>query len=115
MSPGISDERMKLYVYQKKMPEAEILGLRDRLMGVAEEGERIVVQVIAFDDLITTVKDAKSLAAIALYNGMPARVAARAKQRAAESAEKAKEVDKGRASKKKSLDEARRPPRPYFA
>ena len=43
----------------------------DNGTGVAEEVETISLKVLPFDELMASVVDAKSIAALALYNGMP--------------------------------------------
>jgi len=71
MSPGISDEGIKLYLFRKVLPDAKIAELHEKCTGVAEEGETISLKVLPFDELMASVVDAKSIAALALYNGMP--------------------------------------------
>ena len=71
MSCGISDEAIKLFLYRKVMPDAAIQELQGVLSGCEQEGERIVVQVIPIEDLKHQLCDGKSLAALALHEGMP--------------------------------------------
>ena len=71
MSPGISDEGIKLYLHRKTLPTADIQALHDRETGVEDEGEQITVRVVPLSELHAKLRDAKSLAALALYNGMP--------------------------------------------
>ena len=71
MSCGISDECMKFYLYQKTMPEAKILELKGRLTGCESESERIILTVVPVEELKERCVDAKTLAALALYEGMP--------------------------------------------
>ena len=53
------------------LPDAKIAELHEKCTGVAEEGETISLKVLPFDELMASVVDAKSIAALALYNGMP--------------------------------------------
>lgn len=69
---GGSDEFNRLYVYQKDVTAEEVESMNGRLTGVAEEGERIKVQILPLDQLWRQTADAKALAALCLYNKLSA-------------------------------------------
>lgn len=69
---GGSDEFNRLYVHQKDVTAEEVESMNGRLTGVAEEGERIKVQILPLDQLWRQTADAKALAALCLYNKLSA-------------------------------------------
>ena len=70
-SAGGSDEFIPLFLYQKRMPRAEIEELQGKLSGLREHGEKITLKVVPLEDLWKEgVRDGKTLAAWALYKGL---------------------------------------------
>lgn len=70
-SPGGSDEFIPLFLCQKRMPRKDIDGLQGRLTGLRSHGEKITLKVVPLEQLWKEcVRDGKSLAAWALYNGL---------------------------------------------
>jgi ADP-sugar diphosphatase len=66
LSPGGSEETIRLFLYEKEVTRAEMDAMQGRLGGCIEEGEQITLEIIPFDDLVK-IPDAKTLAAYALY------------------------------------------------
>lgn len=70
-SPGGCDESLSLMLLQKRMRREQIERLRGREGGVREEGEVIRVRVVELERLWREGgRDAKCLAALALYEGL---------------------------------------------
>lgn len=70
-SPGGSDEFIPLFLCQKRMPRKDIEGLQGRLSGLRHEGEKITLKVVPLGDLWKEgLRDGKTLAAWATYNGL---------------------------------------------
>lgn len=70
-SPGGSDEFIPLFLWQKRMPRREIENLQGRLTGLRQEGEKISLKLVPLEQLWKEgVRDGKTLAAWALYNGL---------------------------------------------
>ncbi|CDM36047.1 hypothetical protein PROQFM164_S04g000928 [Penicillium roqueforti FM164] len=70
-SPGGSDEFIPLFLCQKSMPVKEIEGLQGKLTGLRESGEKITLKIIPLADLWKEgIRDGKTLAAWALYQGL---------------------------------------------
>ena len=70
-SPGGSDEFIPLFLCQKRMPRKEIESLQGRLTGLRQHGEKITLKVVPLKDLWKeALRDGKTLAAWALYNGL---------------------------------------------
>ena len=67
LSPGGSDEYMRLFLYRKIWPRADILALEGKLTGLRDHGELISLKVLQYSDLICA-PDGKTLCAIALYD-----------------------------------------------
>ncbi|KAF7118773.1 hypothetical protein CNMCM5793_008398 [Aspergillus hiratsukae] len=70
-SPGGSDEFIPLFLCQKRMPRKEIENLQGRLTGLRQHGEKITLKIVPLRDLWKeALRDGKTLAAWALYNGL---------------------------------------------
>ncbi|KAK4503150.1 hypothetical protein PRZ48_006578 [Zasmidium cellare] len=70
-SPGGCDEYIPLFLYQKRLPRSELDKFRGKLTGLRDEGERITLKVIKLHDLWKEgSRDGKTLAALALYEGL---------------------------------------------
>ncbi|KAF2477449.1 nudix hydrolase 14 [Lindgomyces ingoldianus] len=70
-SPGACDEFIPLFLWQKRVPRSFLDGLRGRCTGLRNEGERITLKVVKLEDLWREgARDAKALAALALYEGL---------------------------------------------
>jgi len=70
-SPGGSDEFIPLFLCQKRMRRNEIDDLQGRLTGLREEQEKITLKLVPLEHLWKeSVRDGKSLAAWALYQGL---------------------------------------------
>lgn len=70
-SAGGSDEFIPLFLCQKSMPRKEIEELQGKLSGLRDEGEKITLKVVPLKDLWREgARDGKTLAALALYQGL---------------------------------------------
>jgi ADP-sugar diphosphatase len=70
-SPGGSDEFMPIFYVRKEMAAEEIEGLRGKLTGLRDHGEKITLKIVKLKELWKFgARDAKTLAAIALYEGL---------------------------------------------
>lgn len=70
-SPGGSDEFIPLFLCQKRMPRKDIESLQGRLTGLRQHGEKITLKIVPLKDLWKeALRDGKTLAAWALYNGL---------------------------------------------
>lgn len=70
-SAGGSDEFIPLFLCQKRMPRREIEELQGKLTGLRGHGEKITLKVVPLEDLWREgVRDGKTLAAWALYQGL---------------------------------------------
>jgi 8-oxo-dGTP pyrophosphatase MutT (NUDIX family) len=70
-SAGGSDEFIPLFLCQKRMPRVEIEALQGKLTGLRGHGEKITLKVVELGDLWKEgVRDGKTLAAWALYQGL---------------------------------------------
>lgn len=70
-SPGGSDEFIPLFLCQKKIAWREIEEMQGRLTGLRKEGEKITLKLVRLEDLWKEgVRDGKTLAAWALYQGL---------------------------------------------
>ncbi|GFF74519.1 NUDIX family hydrolase, putative [Aspergillus lentulus] len=70
-SPGGSDEFIPLFLCQKRMPRKEIESLQGRVTGLRQHGEKITLKIVPLKDLWKeALRDGKTLAAWALYNGL---------------------------------------------
>ncbi|ORX94290.1 NUDIX family hydrolase [Clohesyomyces aquaticus] len=70
-SPGGCDEFIPLFLYQKRVPRSQLDQWRGKLTGLREEGEKITVKLVLLGELWKEGgRDAKALAALALYEGL---------------------------------------------
>ncbi|KAI9374254.1 hypothetical protein BJX61DRAFT_330586 [Aspergillus egyptiacus] len=70
-SPGGSDEFIPLFLCQKRMQRKDIESLQGKLTGLREHGEKITLKVVPVKDLWKEgIRDGKTLAAWALYEGL---------------------------------------------
>ncbi|KIX99637.1 uncharacterized protein Z520_04271 [Fonsecaea multimorphosa CBS 102226] len=68
-SPGGCDEYIALFLWERTMPRIEINELRDKLSGT--DREKITVKLVKYEELWREgARDAKTLAAWALYEGL---------------------------------------------
>ncbi|RMZ89718.1 hypothetical protein DV736_g3056, partial [Chaetothyriales sp. CBS 134916] len=68
-SPGACDEYIALFFWERTMPRVELNELRDRISGT--EREKITIKLVKYDELWREgARDAKTLAAWALYEGL---------------------------------------------
>ena len=66
-TPGVSDEFIRVFLYEKEISRKELEDLQGKCTGLAEEGERIRLKVIPLENLVRETPDAKSLSAYAFY------------------------------------------------
>jgi len=70
-SPGGSDEYIPIFLWEKLMDRQEIEDLRGRLTGLRTQGELITLKLCDYEELWREgARDAKTLAAWALYEGL---------------------------------------------
>lgn len=70
-SPGGCDESIALFLWEKEMDRQEIEDLRGKLTGLRKQDEMITLRVKPYEDLWKEgARDAKTLAAWALYEGL---------------------------------------------
>jgi ADP-sugar diphosphatase len=70
-SPGGSDEFIPIFLARKTMDRGEIEGLKGKLTGLRDHAEKITIRLCRLDELWKTGgRDGKTLAAIALYEGL---------------------------------------------
>ena len=70
-SPGGSDEFIPIMMARKNMPRQDIEGLKGRLTGLREHGEKITLRVVRLKDLWKVgCRDGKTLVAVALLEGL---------------------------------------------
>ncbi|MFA6896283.1 MAG: NUDIX domain-containing protein [Candidatus Paceibacterota bacterium] len=67
-SPGACDEFLRIFLCEITMTDGELEQLRGKLTGLRDEGERITLEVFRLRELPFEAPDAKSLAALALYD-----------------------------------------------
>lgn len=71
VSPGGSDEYIPIFLWEKELDRQEIEDLRGKLTGIRTQGEMITLRVCDYEDLWREgARDAKTLAAWALYEGL---------------------------------------------
>ena len=70
-SGGLLDEELRFFAYVQEIEEKELEEWRGKLTGLREEGEKIKLGVIDFEDL-WRLKDVKAVCAYALWKGMRA-------------------------------------------
>jgi len=71
-SIGGTDEFIRIFVFKEEMDEARIRALHERHTGLAEEHEKITLQVVPLGSLWRETSDAKALAALTLFNQLKA-------------------------------------------
>ncbi|KAL1865644.1 hypothetical protein VTK73DRAFT_5118 [Phialemonium thermophilum] len=70
-SPGGSDEYIPIYLHERRVPRAQLGEWTGRLTGLRDEGEKITLKLVRMDDLWREgARDAKCLAALALWHGL---------------------------------------------
>ena len=70
-SPGGSDEFIPIFLLRKKMSRDAIEGLKGKLTGLRDHGEKITLRLCRLDELWRVgARDGKTLAAVALYEGL---------------------------------------------
>lgn len=67
-SVGGTDEFIRLFVFKQKMPLKTIQDLDAKTHGLAEENEKITLEVVPLKDLWRVTSDGKALAALTLYH-----------------------------------------------
>eukprot|EP00435_Cladocopium_sp_Y103_P028550 s428_g7.t1 len=67
-SVGACDEFIRLFLFRRRMRQAEILSLEGKLMGLREENEKIKLCLVPLADLWHLSPDAKNLCALLLYS-----------------------------------------------
>ncbi|KAF4553236.1 Hypothetical protein D9617_7g029630 [Elsinoe fawcettii] len=70
-SAGGCDEFIPIFLYQKRIPRSQLQDWQGKLTGLRDHGEKITLKVVKLEDLWREgARDAKSLSALALYNGL---------------------------------------------
>ncbi|KAG5933809.1 hypothetical protein E4U59_006611 [Claviceps monticola] len=70
-SAGGCDEYVTIYCYEKRIPRAQLNDWSGRLTGLRSDGEKITLKVVHMKDLWKEgARDAKCLAAVALWEGL---------------------------------------------
>lgn len=70
-SAGGCDEFIPIFLYQKRIPRSELEAFQGKLTGLRDEGEKITLKVVKLEHLWREgARDAKALAAFALYRGL---------------------------------------------
>lgn len=70
-SPGGCDEFIPIFLVRKKIASNEIHGLKGKLTGLRDHGEKITLNLVKLEDLWKVgARDGKTLAAVALYDGL---------------------------------------------
>jgi ADP-sugar diphosphatase len=66
VSPGGSDETIRLYSLTQEVAKERLLEINGRCTGVLEEGEQITLKVVPLDDLLS-IPDGKTIVAYSIY------------------------------------------------
>lgn len=70
-SPGGCDEFIPIFLAQKRMKMEDIRGLKGKLTGLRDHGEKITLKLVKLKDVWKVgVRDGKTLSAMALYDGL---------------------------------------------
>ena len=70
-SPGGSDEFIPIFLVRKSMKKEEIEGLKGKLTGLREHGEKITLKIVKLSEVWREgARDGKTLASLALYEGL---------------------------------------------
>jgi hypothetical protein len=67
ISPGVCDEMIHYYLFEKGLSEKKIGDLRTKITGNADECESIHLRVIPIKEALTATSDSKFFTALALY------------------------------------------------
>ena len=72
-SPGGSDEFIPIFLARKSMRKHQIEELKGKLTGLRDHGEKITLKIVKLDEVWKVAwRDGKTLAAMALYQGLGA-------------------------------------------
>ncbi|KAH6712269.1 NUDIX family hydrolase-like protein [Leptodontidium sp. MPI-SDFR-AT-0119] len=70
-SPGGCDEYIPIFLHEKRIPREQLKEWAGKLTGLRSEGEKITLKLVKLEDLwLEGARDAKALAACALYEGL---------------------------------------------
>jgi len=70
-SAGGCDEFIPIFLHEKRIPRQQLAEWTGKLTGLREEGEKITLKLVKLEDLwLEGARDAKALAAWALYDGL---------------------------------------------
>lgn len=70
-SCGGSDEYIPIFLWQKRVPRQQLNEYQGKLTGLRDEGEKITLQLVNLKDAWKVGgRDAKTLSALALYQGL---------------------------------------------
>ena len=70
-SAGGCDEYIPIYMYEQRVPRAQLKEWTGKLTGLRDEGEKITLKLVRMEDLWKEGgRDAKCLAAVALWDGL---------------------------------------------
>jgi ADP-sugar diphosphatase len=70
-SAGGCDEFIPIFLHEKRIPRQQLTEWTGKLTGLREEGEKITLKLVKLEDLwLEGARDAKALAAWALYDGL---------------------------------------------
>jgi ADP-sugar diphosphatase len=70
-SPGACDETIPIFLCEKRVPRSQIQELEGNLTGLRSEGEKITLKLVKLQEVWKHGgRDGKTLAAVALYNGL---------------------------------------------
>ena len=70
-SAGGCDEYVTIYSHERRVPRAQLRGWSGRLTGLRSHGEKITLKIVPMKDLWKEgARDAKALAAVALWEGL---------------------------------------------
>jgi len=72
-SPGGSDEFIPIFLARKNLTTSQIDELKGKLTGLRDHGEKITLKIVKLDEVWKVAwRDGKTLAAMALYQGLKA-------------------------------------------
>jgi ADP-sugar diphosphatase len=70
-SPGACDEFIPLFLCQKRLTRRHMQWLKGKATGLRDQGENITLKIVPLEDVWKEAgRDAKALAALALYEGL---------------------------------------------
>lgn len=70
-SPGACDEFIPIFMHERRVPREQLKEWTGKLTGLREHGERITLKLVRMQDLWREGgRDAKTLAAVALWEGL---------------------------------------------